>query len=58
MHTCHLISLSIIDFPSGQNMAAEPNPAQMFVANRYKALDYVFEVSYVYIAYVTHSLIF
>lgn len=39
----------MIDFPSGQKMAAEPNPAPMFVANRYKALDYVFEVIYVYL---------
>lgn len=44
--TFNLISLPIIDFPSGPNQ--EPNPAQMFVANRYKALDYVFEVSLIY----------
>lgn len=49
--TFNLISLPIIDFPSGPNMSAEPNPAQMFVANRYKALDYVFEVSFICMLY-------
>lgn len=49
VRTFHLMSFSMIDFPSGQKMAAEPNIAPMFVANRYKALDYVFEVIYVYL---------
>lgn len=44
----HLISFPIIDFSTGPNMSAEP---QMFVANKYKALDYVFEVSFLFVLF-------